>query len=154
MRNIIKRLDEIENNVSISVEELLNQFKKEYKDSITYGCIRDNCGIPAIDLEMYANKFGFHIPRVYGKFKVDSPQLSKKDFTPDELKQMKDQKYNPNNINDRYLYAKENNLLDELKYIPHYWNEFNGQIIDFTGYTQFVKTGLASDLDTSRYYKN
>jgi len=42
--------------------------------------------------------------------------------------------------------------------IQHQWNEYSNsqagvydKIIDFTGYEQFVKTGLANDVDPKRY---
>lgn len=141
-----------ENNITIN--QLLNQFKKEYQQSIEYGCKRNNCGIPATDLELYAKKYNLNVPRISGYFIADKPQLSIKDFTPTEIQSMKKQNLNPNNKKDRYTFAKQNNLLDELKYIPHYWNTYNNQIIYLTAHKQFIDTNIATDTNPNRYTTN
>lgn len=142
----------IENKITL--EQLLTQFNQKYKSSIEYGCIRDNCGIPAIDLELFAKQYNYDIPRINGFFKADKPLFLKKDFTPNELKQMKNQGLNPSEYQDRKQFAIQNNLIDELKFIPHSWNEYNGKIIDLTGHKQFVETNIATDLNQKRYTTN
>jgi hypothetical protein len=146
----MKYTDLISENIT-TIDNLLDNFKREYSAIIKYGCKRDNCGVPAGELQMYGKKYGFDIPRVYGFFKVDIPQLSIKDFTKDEIDKMKKQGFDPRNKDDRKSFAEKNNLIDELKHIPHYWNTYNGEIIDFTGYEQFVKTKHSSDTNRERY---
>ena len=89
--------------------------------------------------------------RVQGTFEVDNLEMDLLDFHDKEIVAMKKQGYNPNLENDRRQFATKNNLLDELKLIPHQWNEYKGEIIDLTGYAQFVETGLSSDTNKSRY---
>ena len=137
-----------------NIDDLIKSFKQEYSDSIKYGCRRDNCGIPAADLMVYGSKYGFDIKRVSGTFRADKALYKKKDFTQEELRDMKRQGLDINDINDRKKYAIQKNIVDELKLIPHYWNEYNGKIIDLTGEHQFIKTGLSSDLSPVRYTVN
>ena len=67
---------------------------------------------------------------------------------------MKKMNLDPNKLEDRMLFAKELNLIERQKKIPHYWNEdIDGLIIDLSGYSQFVKSGLAKDLNITRYEK-
>jgi hypothetical protein len=133
------------------IDSIISKFKLNHPDSIEYGCIRDNCGVVASDFVTFAEKYGFNVSRVGGYFLVDNPSYAKKDFTPEELNKMRQGGYNPNSKKDRKQFAKENNLNDELKRIPHYWNEYQGNIIDFSAKAQFVDTGMAADANQSRY---
>ena len=54
----------------------------------------------------------------------------RKDFTNDEISDMLSMNLDPQNLLDRKHYAEVKHLDDELKLIPHYWAEVNGQIID------------------------
>lgn len=136
------------------IGSIVNTFKQEHAASVAYGCKRDNCGIPATDLVAYGKKHGYDIKRVYGEFIVDNPEFDFDDFTRQEKASMKMQFLDPRSKEDRIKFATKHNLIDELKRIPHYWNEYNGQIIDLTGAAQFVKTGLAKDLNPARYIKD
>jgi hypothetical protein len=49
-------------------------------------------------------------------------------------------------------FVKKFDLSDRQKRIPHFWNvDESGLIIDLSGYSQFVKSGLSTDLNNSRY---
>ncbi len=137
--------------ITEDINTLINKFKDDHADSIVYGCKRNNCGVPAADLVSYGKKHGYDITRVYGAFIVDNPEFHFDDFTPQERTSMLWANLNPKSKADRIKFAEKNNLVDELKRVPHYWNEHNGQIIDLTGHAQFVKTGLARDLNPDRY---
>ena len=139
---------------SLDISSIISKFKSKHLDSIEYGCIRDNCGVVAADFRDFARQHGFNVARVNGYFLVDKPLYVKKDFTPEELKQMKKAGYDPSIKKDRIQFAKENNIVDELKKIPHYWNEYNGNIIDFAAKSQFIDTGMSSDMNKSRYIKS
>jgi hypothetical protein len=136
--------------IEYDIQNIIKKFKKEYHDSISYGCKRDNCGIPASDFELYCEKLGLVCPRIRGFFKVDKLKLSLKDFTKDEKKMI-----NSQNISNEVLikFSEKIGIKDSLYYIPHYWNTLNGKIIDFTAHNQFVKTGLALDTTDYRYYQ-
>jgi hypothetical protein len=58
-----------------------------------------------------------------------------------------------NSPEDRYNFIKNNpKYATEWKKIPHYWlTDKSGEIYDPTGYIQFINTGLATDLNKSRY---
>ena len=67
---------------------------------------------------------------------------------------MKKMNLDPNKLEDRMLFAKELNLIERQKKIPHYWNEdIDGLIIDLSGYSQFVKSGLEKDINITKYEK-
>lgn len=127
------------------INSIIQSFKVEHPEAIEAGCVRDQCGFTALEFENFAADRGFGmVERVQGYFKVDNPDFD--NFTPKELKQLKQSGMTPEE------FMLKNNLEDELKKIPHQWNEYRGQIIDFTGKAQFVDTGLASDLNSSRYH--
>lgn len=142
----------VESEDKLKLSDIIQQFKINNRDSIEYGRTRDNCGVTAADFKVYADSLGFDgVERVYGTFRVDTPLYKKRDFTPDERQQMEDLGFDFNSLNDRAQFANEHGIVDELKEIPHYWNEYNGHIIDFTAHYQFVRTGLATDTDYERY---
>ena len=117
------------------INDVIKAYKNQFQDEIDLGCRRDGCGIPATGFEQFAADNGFGmVERVQGFFTVDKPD-------PENLKPGED-------INDPEVQEKS-------KVIPHQWNEYKDQIIDLTGYAQFVETGLASDLNSERYsYQN
>ena len=133
------------------IADVIAMFKKEHAEDIELGCERDYCSEPVALLTWFAAKHGHKVQKVYGAFKVDKPLFDKADFHDAELAQMKAEGLNPNKKSDRIAFAKKHNMIDSLKLIPHYWNEYNGTIIDFTAQTQFVDTGLAANTSNSRY---
>lgn len=135
------------------MKSLIETFRQTHATTIAYGCERNNCGYPVKAFTKYAKDRGYQVKQVYGDFKVDNPEYHIEDFTEIERVNMVIQGLDPRVEADRVKYAIKNNLVDELKLVPHYWNEINGQIVDFTAEAQFVKTGLASDTDRSRYIK-
>ena len=145
------RIFEVTNKVSL--EKVIELFKTEEAYEIEQGCERDECMVPASSFTWFAARYGYKVPKVHGSFKVDKPLFDKADFHDAELAQMKADGLNPNKKTDRIKFAKKYDMVDLLKVIPHYWNEYNGQIIDFTAQAQFVNTGLAADTSNSRYSK-
>lgn len=142
-----------ENNSINNINDLIKEFKVQNKDSIEYSKKRGNCGVVAGDFYLFAQKYDFDVERINGYFITDEPVFDKKDFTDEEKKDMIKQGYNFNSKKERKQYANNNNLLDELKKIPHYWNEYKCNIIDFSGKCQFVNSGLSSDTNPWRYVK-
>lgn len=143
------RLSEITGKPSLA--QVIAKFKEEHAEDIELGCERDFCSEPVALLKWFAARYGYKVNKVHGSFKVDNPEFDKLDFHDAELTQMKADGFNPNKKSDRIAFAKKHNMLDSLKLIPHYWNEYNGQIIDLTAQAQFVDSGLAADTDDSRY---
>ena len=152
LRSIIVKVNEIRQIQKINT--LVKAFEKKYPKIIASGCHRNYCEIPAAEFKEFGEKHGFDIEKVYGDFIIDNPEFKRADFTQTELSNMKINGLDPNSKKDRIKFAEKENLIDELKKVPHFWNEYQGRIIDFTGYKQFVETGLASDLDSSRYQKD
>lgn len=136
------------------IDTLINAFKKKYPKAISAGCQRNYCEIPADRFMEFGKKHGFDIEKISGDFAIDNPEFARADFTSIELSNMKINGLNPNSKQDRIKFAKRENIIDELKKVPHFWNEYQGRIIDFTGHSQFVETGLATDLDSARYEKD
>lgn len=141
------------NEVTDNIDNLVDEFKKKNTKYIEQGCRRNYCEVPAIKFVSFAKQRGYNVEKVYGEFLIDTPEYHFDDFTQQEKASMKMQYLDPHKREDRIKFAKKHNLDDELKKVPHYWNEYKGQIIDLTGYAQFVETGLAADLNTSRYIK-
>ncbi len=137
-----------------------DELKKQYIDEFlknsklnTFYAIRDNCGPCAYDFVLYMEtKHNILLRRIRGEFRCDKPVHTKKDFYPEEIEDMKHKNLNPNNDSDRIKYMNDNNLVERQKLIPHYWTVMeDNTIIDPSGFLQFVKTGLAKDLNDSRY---
>lgn len=136
-----------------SIEDVIKLFRREHADIIQQGCQRDNCGLPAREFEQFAADQGYPmVERVQGKFRIDQPETDLDAFTDREQKLMVKQGFDPKSKADRIQFAEKNGLMDSLYFIPHQWNEYRDEIIDFTGKAQFVNTGLAADTDKSRYY--
>lgn len=135
------------------IDQAIEAYKIENRKEIEQGCVRDSCGIPAYGFALYARDNGFPETEYIsnGSFKVDIALYDKEDFSRWELKQMRKEGFDPNSINGRAAFAKEYDMIDELKQIPHQWAEYKDQIIDFTAHSQFVESGLAPDTDRSRY---
>jgi len=93
---------------------------------------RDYCGNVAIALVSNLEKQGIPAKRVEGVFKADLPDFGIKSFTQEEIAEMKATGYNPNSEKDRVLFTKEKeDLLDELREIPHYWVEITNFVPHF-----------------------
>jgi len=137
-----------------SIEEVIQKFKTEEVEDIEYGNIRDNCGFVAASFSKFAEKFGLDVPRIHGRFELDGPEFDVKNFKSSELQEMEELGYNSYDVEDRECYAEQHDLLDELTNVNHYWNSYNGKIIDFSGQAQFIESGLASDLNSWRYKVN
>jgi hypothetical protein len=135
-----------------SIESVIDLFRQNYADLIQQGCERNKCGLPAREFENFAADHGFPmVERVQGKFRVDTPETDIDAFSDREKKLMIKQGFDLKSEADRIRFAEKNGLMNDLKIIPHQWNEYRDEIIDFTGKAQFVDTGLASDTDRSRY---
>lgn len=141
------------------LEDELSKYKKEINDffkechaDFIYGQKRDNCGVIAASFLLFMQGKNIKLERIRGEFVTDKGVFTKLDFYKEDLVKMKDSGLNPNEINDRMKFVEMNNLYERQKRIPHYWNkDKDGLIIDLSGYSQFVKTGLAKDLNNSRY---
>ena len=135
------------------IKEVMSLFRKspEGKHSIELGKVRDNCGIVATEFAEFAKKYGVEIFKVMGFFGVDKPTFNKNDFVSTEIEQMREEGFNPDLESDRIKFANKNNIVKELKKVPHVWNRSIYGIIDFSGRHQFVETGMSPDLDISRY---
>jgi hypothetical protein len=133
-------------------DEWLNtvkQFSEKYVASIKYGCKRDNCGVVAADFLVFC---GEKCKKVNGYYYCDLyNNYSKKDLHTEEIAEMKSMSMDVDDKADIKKYISLKNLDNELKHIPHSWNEIDGQIIDFSGYSQFIKTGYSSSIDYSNY---
>jgi len=136
------------------IDTLIRNFQKRYPQIIASGCYRNYCELPAEEFQIFGKRHGFDIEKVYGDFIVDNPEFAQADFTDIELSNMKISGLNPKSKKDRIRFAEKNNLIDQLKKVPHFWNEYQGKIIDFTGHSQFVETGLAADTNDNRYKKD
>lgn len=137
-----------------NIDTLIRAFEKSFPKIIASGCHRNYCEIPAAKFKEFGEKHGFEIETVSGDFLIDKPEFKRADFTQTELSNMRINGLDPNSKKDRIKFAEKQNLIDELKKVPHFWNDYQGKIIDFTGHTQFVKTGLAADTDSNRYQKD
>lgn len=134
------------------LKKLVADFAKEYKKEIKYCCVRGRCGVITPQFADYAKKYGVQdIKIVNGYFVVDKPSYVKNDFTLPEIDFMVSLGLNPNLHRDRKLFAEKAMLVDELCKIPHAWNVIDGEIVDFTAQSQFVKTKLSRDTRNSRY---
>lgn len=136
----------------MEVTEVFKEFMKErYKSS--YG-IRDNCGLACLDLMDYFRERGIKSDRVQGNFKCDIPVHAKKDFTETMKEEFSKTNLDFNKADDRLQFLKDSIYFEEWHLAPHYWVEVQGKIFDPSGQAQFVDSGLASDLDLSRYQPN
>lgn len=115
--------------------------------------VRDNCGPAALHMKDWAEGQGINLQRYGGYFTADNVVYDKADFTKDMKKEFLRQGLNFNDTEARKQFIETNpKYSEEWKKIPHYWlQDSQGQVYDPTGYIQFVKTGLAKDLNSARY---
>ena len=113
---------------------------------------RDQCGPACIDFISWAKKQGIELKRVRGEFVADEVVHAKADFTPEMKREFMQSGLDWNSAADRKAWIEQSKYAEEWKRVPHYWTvDKDGNIHDPSGYQQLVKTGLASDLDPSRY---
>ena len=135
-------------------EELVSQFLKSITPKeLRYYSIRDNCGPAALHMMDWAKEKGIKLNRVHGYFVADNVLYDKADFTKEMKHEFLQQGLDFNNPKSRREFIASNpKYSKEWKRVPHYWlQDDRGTVYDPTGYTQFIKTGLAKDLDKSRY---
>lgn len=118
-----------------------------------YYSVRDNCGPAALDFITFAHEHGVDtLKRAQGYFRLDVCLSGKKDFTTDMKKQFIATGLDWNSDSDRQQWIEQSDYADEWKQCPHYWVvDAAGKIYDPSGRAQFLATGLAADLDNSRY---
>jgi hypothetical protein len=135
-------------------EELVSQFLKSISPKeLRYYSIRDNCGPAALHMRNWAEKQGIDLKRHGGYFVADNVVYDKLDFTKEMKQDFLKQGLDFNDPTARKEFIESNpEYSEEWKKVPHYWLQDNqGNIYDPTGYIQFIKTGLSSDLDSRRY---
>ena len=135
------------------LNQLLEKFADQYSEEIKKGCTRNYCSLPADKLAGFLKKNGFSKAKLKkGTFLVDDPRpLSLNDFTDEERALARSQGLFLRFPETAWKFAVDNNLVDELKRIPHYWTAIGDLIIDFTADEQFVKTGMSADTNAERY---
>lgn len=135
------------------VDALVSAFKADPRgmQAIKLGKKRDNCGVVSVEFADFAKRRGFKALTIEGEFRVDNPTFDKIDFLDKEIDQMERAGYDSDSEEDRIAFAEKYNLMDQLKLVPHFWNEVDGKLIDLSGQFQFVNTGMASDLSKDRY---
>jgi hypothetical protein len=144
--------EEVLNKEFIKYKEYIIDYFKENKETFIYGQKRDNCGVIAGDFSLYMKNRGIKIERVRGDFLNDKGSYKELDFYKEELIDMKNKNLNPKLLEDRIKYCDIMSLHERQKMIPHYWNvDESGNIIDLSGYSQFVKTKLSQDINFKRY---
>ena len=132
-------------------QDLLPLFKAGYKD-IKSLHKRDKCEHSCNMFIEWAKSQGMsNISIIRGTFVADRASTTKFDFSKFVLQEMRNDDVDVNNANERLLYARQHDMLDELKQVTHYWCEVNGKIIDVSGQEQFLETGLAVNLNKDRY---
>jgi len=137
---------------NVTIQKVIDSFVKTHQIDIEHGRERDNCGLTARAFTAHAIKNGFpETETVQGTFTVDKALFNKDDFTDTEINQMYEQSFDPDNAKDREQFAINNDLVDDLKVIPHEWSEYKDRIIDFTAKAQFVDTKLSKDVNEERY---
>jgi hypothetical protein len=113
---------------------------------------RDQCGPACLDFIDWAKQQGIELKRVRGEFVADEVVHAKADFTPEMKKEFMQSGLDWNSAADRKAWIEQSKYAEEWKRVPHYWTvDKDGNIHDPSGYQQLVKTGLAKDLDPSRY---
>lgn len=136
--------------------ELISEFLKSVSPKeLKFYSVRDNCGPAALDFMLWAKDKGLELRRVGGYFKADTIVYEKADFTKEMKRELLQRGWDFNNAQARKEFIQTNpEYSEEWKKIPHYWLEdTQGNVYDPSGYLQFIKTGLAADLDSSRYLK-
>jgi len=148
------RQDVAEGSNNESPDHLVSEFLKSISPKeLRYYTIRDNCGPAALHMKDWAEGKGIDLTRHEGYFVADTVVYDKADFTKEMKREFIEQGLDFNDPTARKQFIESNpKYSEEWKKIPHYWlQDKQGNIYDPTGYIQFVKTGLSSDLDKSRY---
>ena len=146
------RIQEILNESSST--DLVSQFLKSIPPKeLKYYSIRDNCGPAALHMMSWAREKGLELQRYGGYFVADNVVYDKADFTKEMKREFLQQGLDFNDPHARKEFIGSNSeYSEEWKKVPHYWlQDKQGNVYDPTGYIQFVKTGLAKDLASSRY---
>lgn len=131
--------------------ELVTEFWVLHRNARRSMLRRDNCGETACKLMWFLQSRGIDAERVQGEFLTDYPVYEFWDFTDQQRMEMRDHGLNPRRADDRYAYMTKMSLNSEHCRIPHYWLLVEGEIVDPSGNAQFLRTGLSSDLNPSRY---
>ena len=137
-------------------EDLTGDFLKSRSPSqVKFYSKRDNCGPAAIDMMFWAEEQGTKLNRVQGYFVADQVVYDKDDFTTDMKKEFVGKGLDFNDPSARKAFIEADPKYNtEWREIPHYWLvDKQGEIFDPTGYIQFIRTGLATDLNPSRYLR-
>ena len=139
---------ESENIVSKFLQNITSREKRSYN-------IRDNCGPAALHMMDWAKSLGINLDRVGGYFVADQVVSDKAEFTKEMKREFLKQGLDFNDPKQRKSFIEsDSKYSEEWKNIPHYWlQDQQGNVYDPTGYAQFIATGLANDLDSSRYIK-
>jgi len=146
------RIQEILNESSST--DLVSQFLKSIPPKeLKYYSIRDNCGPAALHMMSWAREKGLELQRYGGYFVADNVVYDKADFTKEMKREFLQQGLDFNDPHARKEFIGSNSeYSEEWKKVPHYWlQDKQGNVYDPTGYIQFVNTGLAKDLASSRY---
>jgi hypothetical protein len=140
-------------NESVSIDLVTDFLKSIHPKELRYYSIRDNCGPAALHMKDWAKSKGIELQRYGGYFTADDVAYDKADFTKEMKREFLRQGLDFNDPNARKQFIKSNpEYSEEWKKIPHYWLQDKlGSVYDPTGYIQFIKTGLAKDLNSSRY---
>lgn len=114
---------------------------------------RDTCGPACIDFISWAKREkGIDLSRVRGEFVADEVVHDKADFTSQMKQEFMESGLNWNSAKDRKKWIEKSKYAQEWKRVPHYWTvDKKGNIHDPSGYQQLVATGLAKNLNPSRY---
>ena len=96
---------------------------------------------------------GLELQRYGGYFVADNVVYDKADFTKEMKREFLQQGLDFNDPHARKEFIGSNSeYSEEWKKVPHYClQDKQGNVYDPTGYIQFVNTGLAKDLASSRY---
>ena len=146
------RIQEILNESSST--DLVSQFLKSIPPKeLRYYSIRDNCGPAALHMMSWAREKGLELQRYGGYFVADNVVYDKADFTKEMKREFLQQGLDFNDPHSRKEFIESTpEYSEEWKKVPHYWlQDKQGNVYDPTGYIQFVNTGLAKDLASSRY---
>lgn len=147
------KINEILTETINSSNALIAEFWKQASPSDRrYYSIRDNCGFCASEFIMFAAKKGITLTRERGYFRADEVVHDKADFTPKMKIEFRQSGLNWHSAVDRKQWIENSEYADEWHKVPHYWCiDANGNILDPSGEAQFIRTGLARDLNSTRY---
>jgi len=131
------------------IDKLTREFAKQAPHIWQYKNAKNHCAYVSIPYGDFLKKSGYVVKLIKGAVRLDGPVLGINAFCKDEIRDMKDMGLNSQKSADRYKYAENKNLIEELCWVPHYWLEINKKIIDITK-KQFK--GLV-DLNNIEYFK-